>query len=240
MTTVTISPPAATSQRSALYMSLGVLMAAIAVVGFWPRYFGPLVLGTLVQPVLIHIHAIVFTGWLVLFFLQAYFAATRRIAWHLRVGKAGIWYGLVLIVVGLTTGVLRSAERVPRGDGSAEQLLFAITGDMLMFGGFFGAAIWFRKRPRLHRPAMVVAATSLLVAAVARMTFLPPGIPIRLAIWSLPVLMAMAVEFRKTRSVHPIYMLGLAVFVVRRYSAPVISGSDAWGSFATWVFRLVP
>ena len=52
-------------------MGLSLVMALIAIVGFWPRYFGPLVFGTLVQPLLVHIHATVFTGWLLLFFLQA-------------------------------------------------------------------------------------------------------------------------------------------------------------------------
>jgi len=126
----TVSAPVVVSRRRVLYMGLSVLMALIAVVGFWPRYFGPLVLGTLVQPLLIHIHATVFTGWLVLFFLQAYFAATKRIRLHLAMGKVGIWYGVLLIIVGLTTGVIRSAALPP---GSAEGLLLAIVQDMLMF-----------------------------------------------------------------------------------------------------------
>ena len=88
-------------QVKVLDLGLGVLMALIAIVGFWPRYFGPLVFGTLVQPLLIHVHATVFSGWLVLFFLQAYFAATKRIRLHLAMGKAAIWYGVLLVVVGL-------------------------------------------------------------------------------------------------------------------------------------------
>ena len=217
-------------------MALSGLMALIAVVGFWPRYFGPLVLGNLVQPLLIHVHATVFTGWLVLFFLQAYFAATKRLQLHMTMGKIGIWYGALLIVVGLTTGVLRAAGSPP---GRAEQLLFVSIADMAMFAGFFGAAIWYRKVPKLHRPAMVVAATALLVAAVSRMTFLPPSIPIRLTMWALPILIAMAIEFRHRRGVHPIYLLGLLVFVVRRYSPPIIGPTHAWVSFAHWVFGMV-
>ena len=233
---VTITAPSAVGQRRPLYMALSILIALIAVVGFWPTYFGPLVLGTLVQPLLIHIHAIIFSGWLLVFFLQAYFAATKRIRLHLAVGQVGIWYGVVLIIVGLTTGVIRASASPP---GRAESLLLAIIEDMLMFAGFFALAIWYRKKPKVHRPAMVLAATSLLVAAVARMTFLPPSIPIRLTIWSLPVLIAMAIEFRERRAVHPIYLLGLAVFVVRRYNPPIIAATEEWGSFAHWVFGLV-
>ena len=40
------------------------------------------------------------------------------------------------------------------------------------------------------------------------------------------------------RGERPVYFLGLGVFVIRRYSVPVIIATDAWGSFARWVFRL--
>jgi hypothetical protein len=180
----------------------------------------------------------VFTGWLVLFFLQACFAATKRLQLHMTIGRIGIWYGGLLILVGLTTGVLRAAALPP---GRAQQLLLASIADMVMFGGFFGAAIWYRKNPKLHRPAMVVAATALLVAAVgnARMTFLPPSVPIRVTVWAMPVLIAMVLELRQTRRVHPVYLLGLVVFFVRRYSVPVIAPTATWGSVAHWLFSLV-
>lgn len=238
---VTVAAPVPIArQRRVVYLAVSLLMAAIAVVGFWPRYFGPLVFGTLVQPLLIHVHATVFTGWLVLFFLQAYFAATRRIQLHLAVGKAGIWYGVLLIIVGLTTGVVRAAASPP---GRAEDLLLAITEDMLMFAGFFAAAIIYRKKPRLHRPLMVVAASSLLVAAVARMgPFLPEDPyrgPVQLLIWSLPLLVAMVQEFRTTRRIHPVYWLGLAVFIARRYGAGPLAQTEAWKDIAHAVFALV-
>jgi len=221
-------------------MGLGVLMALIAIVGFWPRYFGPLVFGTLVQPLLIHVHATVFSGWLVLFFLQAYFAATKRIRLHLAMGKAAIWYGVLLVVVGLTTGVIRSAASPP---GLAEELLLAIIEDMLMFTGFFAAAIVYRKQPRLHRPLMVVAAASLLVAAVARMGPLLPAepylTPLTLLIWCLPLLVAMVQEFGTTRRVHPVYWIAIAMFVLRRFGVDAIADTNSWRDFAHKVFARV-
>ena len=232
----TVSPGVIVAFRRPVYIGLSLLMASIAIVGFWPRYFGPLVLGTLVQPLLIHVHATVFTGWLVLFFLQAYFAATKRLQLHMTVGRIGIWYGGLLILMGLTTGALRAASSPP---GRAEQLLYVSFADMVVFGGFFAAAIWYRRKPKIHRPAMVVAATALLVAAIARMTFLPPSVPIRLTLWALPILIVMAIDFKQTRRVHPVYVIGLLVFVVRRYSPPMIAPTAAWGSFAHWVFGLV-
>ena len=107
---ITITVKGAIPQRRPLYIALSALMALIAAVGFWPTYYGPLVRLTLAQPPLIHVHAIVFTGWLALFSAQAVFAANGRLRWHLRLGRIGIAYGVLLVIVGLTTGVLR-AER---------------------------------------------------------------------------------------------------------------------------------
>ena len=229
---------AARPQHRTFFIATSLLIALIAVVGFWPTYFGPLVTGTLVQPLVIHSHAIVFTGWLVLFFAQAVLAATRRVAWHIRVGRFGIAYGFLLIGVGLYTGVVRAAER-PFG-GPAERLLLASIADMVMFAAFFGAAVWFRRKPQLHKRLMTVAAVTLLVAAVGRMAFLlpapPVGRPLGFLIWSLPILIAMVYDFRHQRVVHLVYVLGLATLLVRRLGVPYIADTPQWTGFATWVF----
>src|SRR4026209_628286 len=96
MATSTTTIPATRTpvlQRHPFYIGASLLMGLIAVVGFWPTYFGPLVTGTIAQPLLIHIHATVFTGWLVLFLTQAVLAATKQVTWHLRLGEIGVGFG---------------------------------------------------------------------------------------------------------------------------------------------------
>jgi len=46
-------------RRRPFYIGVSLLMGLIVIVGFWPTYFGPLVLGTISQPILIHLHATV-------------------------------------------------------------------------------------------------------------------------------------------------------------------------------------
>lgn len=224
--------------RRRLYVALSALMALLAVVGFWPTYYGPLVRLTLAQPLLIHVHAIVFTGWLALFSAQAVFAANRQLHWHLRLGRLGIAYGILLVTVGLTTGVLRSAA-LPRG-GQAEGLLYVAFLDMLVFASFFGAAVRFRRRPTVHRKLMTVAATTLLVAAVGRMSFLPAppaGLAAMFLLWSSPVLVAVAYDWRNDQGVHPVYILGLVAFAFRIWSEP-LALTSTWAAVATVVFRM--
>ena len=226
-------------QRRPFYIGVSILMGLIAVIGFWPTYFGPLVTGTIAQPLLIHLHATVFTGWLVLFLTQSVLAATGRVAWHIRLGQIGIWYGALLVVVGLTTGVLRSSA-LPLG-GKAEDLLLAATADMVVFTAFFGAAIAYRRRPQIHKRLMIVAANMLLIAAVSRMKFLPPlpdGLPLLVAIWFLPLLLAIAYDLWSRRRVHPVYLAGLGAFVVRILAVGLAS-TQGWGAITRVVVAAV-
>ena len=212
-------------------------MGLIAVVGFWPTYFGPLVRGTIAQPLLIHLHATVFVGWLVLFLTQVVLAATGRIAWHLRLGRIGIGYGVLVIVVGLLTGISRSANRFRLGLGG-EHLLFVAFADMTVFAIFFGAAIALRRKPQLHKRLMMGAATMLLVAAASRMTFLQPLL-LRQAVWVSPILLAMAYDFRAQRMIHPVYLIGLGAFFVRAMSPGLIADTDTWSAVAHWLTAMI-
>ena len=235
---ITVTARSAITQRRRLYIALSALMALIAAVGFWPTYYGPLVRVALAQPPLIHVHAVVFTGWLVLFSVQAVFAATGRLRWHLRLGRLGIAYGVLLVIVGLTTGVARAAA-LPRAE-QAPGLLYAAVVDMLLFASFFGAAIRFRRRPDVHKRLMTVAATALLVAAVGRMSYLPAppaGLLVMFLLWSSPVLLAVVYDWRRQRGVHPVYVVGLVAFAFRLWSEPVALTST-WRAFATVVFRV--
>jgi hypothetical protein len=208
-------------------------MGLIAIVGFWPTYFGPLVLGTISQPLLIHLHATVFSGWLVLFLTQVALAASGRVEWHQRLGRIGIAYGVLVVIVGLLTGIVRAAHRSSLGlDG--DRLLFVAVADMTVFSTFFGAAIAFRRTPRLHKRLMMVAATMLLVAAASRMTFLPV-LQMRQAVWISPILLAMAYDFRAQRLIHPVYLTGLGAFFVRALSPGLLADSDTWSAVARWL-----
>jgi len=76
-----------TAPRRRLYVGVAVLAIAIAAVGFWPTYFGPLLAGGVDKPAIIHFHAAVYVGWLALFLTQATLAATGRTASHMKLGR---------------------------------------------------------------------------------------------------------------------------------------------------------
>jgi hypothetical protein len=226
-----------------IYVGIATLAITIAVVGFWPSYFGPLLAGGVDKPAIIHFHAAIYVGWLAVFMTQVALAARGRVTLHMKLGRFAIGYGVLVIFAGLLAGIGMFVLRVRAGDAPAAQT--AVLGplmDMLFFAPLFAAAIYYRRRPELHKRLMVVATTSLLIAAAVRMPFLgqPRSMLLLHAIWTAPILVAIAHDFVRQRRVHPVYALGLVLLVlqgpaVRAY----IRASEEWRSLSGWLAALV-
>jgi len=225
-----------------LYIGLALLAILIAAIGFWPSYFGLLVAGVVDKPAIIHFHAAVYVGWLALFLTQAALAATGRIALHMKVGRFAIGYGLLVIVAGLVVTFGMFVLRVRAGAvAEAQGRLFGPVLDMLVFAPLFAAAVYYRRKPELHKRLMIVATTTLLIAAVGRMPF-PAELrtPLVQAVWSLPILLAMVHDFWRHRRVHPIYVGGLILLLLEGPLVRIpVRSSEAWLGVTGWLANLV-
>jgi hypothetical protein len=97
---------------------------------------------------------------------------------------------------------------------------------MVSFAVWFGAAIWYRARPEVHKRLMVVATVALLVAALARWTFVGSGLA-RAGIWLSPIFIGMVHDWITRRRIHPVYAIGsiaLFLFALRL----LVAGSETW------------
>jgi len=222
-----------------LYVGVAVLAIAMAAVGFWPTYFGPLLAGGVDKPAIIHFHAAVYVGWLALFLTQVTLASTGRVAAHMRLGRIAIGYGVVVIVAGLIAAFGMFALRVHAGDMvAAQRQLVGPLLDMFVFAPVFAAAIYYRRKPELHKRLMILATTSLLIAAVARMPFFgqPRNVLLIQLVWSTPILVAMAHDLWRHRRVSAIYALGLVVLALEGPAMRnAVRDTEAWGAVAAWL-----
>jgi hypothetical protein len=223
-----------------VYLPISLLCASIALIGFWPTYFGPLLSGTVVQALpIIHLHAMVFSGWLLLVIFQAVLAATGRTALHMRIGRIGMVYGILLILVGEVTAFSAFGERVAAGEiEAARRRLFAPLTDLIVFAPFLAAAWVYRRRPEVHKRLIVVATTVLLIAAVHRTTILggpPPPLPQLLLIWLAPIGLGIGWDLARRRVVHPVYVLGIGAVVFLKFLRRPLADTEAWKDFVNWL-----
>lgn len=220
-------------KKAAYYAATSVLVALIVAIGFGPAYIGALI-SDAVTPLILHFHAVVFVGWLVLFTTQALLPAFGRVDLHRKLGKFGIGYAVFLVIVGVATTVNRVAFHFTSGEEEfARAFLIAPLSDMVIFPIFFAAAIAYRHKPEIHKRLMLVATVMLTIAAVARMTFLPPSYLIFVGIWLAPLYLAMAYDYYRARLVHPAYVIGLVTLALVPLR-DVVATTDGWQSFATW------
>lgn len=109
-------------------------------------------------------------------------------------------------VVGLAAAFNQLANGIAAGQVEAAQrgLITPFT-DISFFPMFFGAAIAFRRRPKIHKRLMLLATVMLLVAAV---------------------FIAMIYDYASRRVIHPVYVIGLVALTVIGFSGQ-LSGTDA-------------
>lgn len=240
MTTVMPRPAALRERRSyRVYLPIALTCLAIAIVGFWPTYFGPLLAGVPHALPIIHLHAIVFTGWLLLLIAQIVLIARGRVALHMKVGKFGFAWGIVVMLVGWITAFSRFADRIHAGNfAEAQSRLFAPFTDMFFFAPFLAAAWIYRRKSEIHKRLIVVASTILLIAAVHRITFLggsPPPAPQLLMTWLSPIALGMIYDYYKRRLVHPVYLLGIGVVLLMKFGRAPLRHTKLWENFTSWL-----
>ena len=223
------------------YSSLSVLAAIVVAGGFWNTYWKGLIDGTIDKNWVVDLHAGVFVGWIVLFMIQAALIFRGRTDVHRKVGKFGIFYGFVIIGMGLFVALHQLAVGVAAGNPAEAQgfLILPLT-DMIIFPIFFGAAIYYRRRPELHRRLMLVATTELLTAAVARLNlenYMTAHWSV-FAIWLAPIYLAMIYDYLTKRIVHPVYVIGIIVLASTMLRV-FATQSEAWLSIARMITRWV-
>ena len=239
--------PRARAARSKIYVSLALIIAAVVLVGFSRSFYGTF-FADAAHPWIIHVHAAVYVGWLALLIAQTVLAARGDIAAHRRVGKFGIAYGALVWILGLIVGVAMPVINVRSGQwpmAQGEQFLAIPLGDMVLFGGFFGAAIAYRSKPEIHKRLIILAAVAVMFAAVGRaltnvaVLLGDPeaplgGTPARLALWYSPVLVAMAHDLVTRRRIHPVYWIGVAAMTVAFLRLPY-SQTEQWHAIARMI-----
>ena len=226
------------------YTGIATAMALTVFGGFGTTYYFQLPSGTAatitggpITPTL-HLHALLFTGWVVLFLVQTALVAGRRLQVHRRLGYASMGLAAAMVVVGMRTAIESAARGAAPPGVDALTFLVVPVFDLLLFVGFVSTAYLKRRDKESHKRLMLLAYVSIITAAVARIPGLLPLGP--LAFFGLSFLFAVAgmVYDRVSRGrIHRAYVWGAPIIAL---SVPVrlaISGTPAWQAFAAWLIR---
>jgi hypothetical protein len=181
------------------------------------------------------------TTWVVLFVAQVWLVSARRTRVHQRLGiLASVVAGLV-VLIGLSTALFSAARESANGE-AALRFLSVPFFDMIIFAILIGTALYFRRRPEIHKRLMLLGALSLLTAAIAR--FPVQFINFQQPAWFFGVtdfciLACVAYDTIKHRRLHPVFLWGILLIVVSHPLRLMLAGTDAWIRFTTALISLI-
>ncbi len=135
--------------------------------GFVPAIVRHLHGGEPDYPLVIHVHAIVFVGWLVLLSTQVTLIRSGRYAAHRALGRLGGWAAIAMVVLGIWAGIV--PEQVHFGTKESDPPFLAIEFlEMAVFALQVAAAIALRSDAAAHKRLMLLAVLFLTTAGFGR------------------------------------------------------------------------
>lgn len=231
-------------QQSAdrFFFRLAASMAIIIVAGFSMQWL--MGRSSFAARPLVHLHAVVFMGWVALFTTQSWLGSRGSMALHRRLGWIAVaWVALMVIMaLAITVDVTR------RGTAPFffRPQLFLIANPMTAFGfaALFALAIRYRRQSDWHRRLHMCAMALIIGPAFGRLLPMPLLIP-----WAFEICVAMGLyvplvgmwrDRRVLGHVHPAWWRGLIAFALVFALFELIAWSPLGDALYGWVTAGTP
>ncbi len=226
-----------------LFAITAFLFPTIILIGFARTYYLKFAFDAPPLPsLLVHTHGLLMTTWIAFFIMQVWLIRSKRAKVHMKLGIVGVALGIGILFAGFFTAVAGAKYPPPPPTAPADIPPLAFLAvpifDLLMFAGLFGAAIYYRKRPADHKRLMLLTV----------LNFLPPGLgrfPVAsiqslgpLFFFGVPSVLAIGLLIYDTwrnRKLNIVFLLGAIALIASYPLRIMLSGTDAWISFATWL-----
>ena len=226
-----------------LYIWVAALIPLIVLAGFARSYYLKGFFGTPALPsLLVQLHGLVMTSWVVLFVTQVSLVATGRTRIHQRLGVLGALLAALIVIVGVLTAIAGAARGATPGPPALQFLVVPLV-DMLVFATLVGTALYLRRsRLDFHKRLMLLAAVNLLAPAIARIPlhFIESGGALAFfGLTDLCLLACVAFDTVKNRRLHPVFLWGPLLIIASQPLRLMLAGTDVWMRFATALVGLV-
>lgn len=228
MTTIALQPKVDV-EDTRYFLATSLLMAALILAAFSLQF--AMGRSTLAAPLLVHLHGLVFMGWVAIYVAQTTFAATGNFALHRPLGWLGLVWTVPMIILGITATVMM----VRRGQApfffQPAQFLVLNPVSVLTFAGLTWTAVSMRKHTGWHRRLHYCAMAVLLGPAFGRLLPMPLLSPWAFEATALCVMLfplaGMVADWRRIGSVHPASLWGAGAVMLSIVAVEAISYGPA-------------
>lgn len=214
---------------------IALLLVAYVLLGFWPSYIGAGLVFAKLPSALVHVHSVLYVGWIALFATQIALVETRHVATHRKLGIVLGWWAVAMILVGPATAIM-AVRREPSGLSVS-----GFAGDLAQTVGFailISAGLARRRNAAAHKRLMTLASAAIIGPALARwpFDFIQSGPPFALAcLYLLQPMLVIAYDLVTLRRVERATWLGLGVMVLVVLCFLTLPAWPGWQRFTSWV-----
>ena len=232
------------------YTAAAGLFLLLMLVGFHPFYaHGTGFAGRKIDPgilPLVTVHGVAIALWFALFFAQSLLIGIHRRRVHMKLGWSAIAIGLTIAGTGSAVAI-RSVQIAPPnliffGMQYSRFLLVMLT-EMALFTLFLAAGLLTRRKPKIHRPMMLLASLSIIAGATVRIPWLisifgmSGWTGLFGAVFSLGALLLL-LRCAMTRTFDRWFAAGYAFWVLAFIASTDLALTDAWSRLAIKILAI--
>ena len=223
-------------RHAAFFPAMSAMLVVLVFLGFAPTYYlRPVSAGPI--PAYLHVHGAAMTAWFLLLFVQTALIATRRRAVHRRLGIAGAFVAVVVVLLNPLV-VAWSVPHLMAQNNSTPLTALIVVADLLLVGIFavlVGLAIGWRRYPETHSRMLVLASLAVSGPALGRLSLNLAGTPLPgiIALMMLPLLVVVH-DRVLMKWVHPVSAWGAAAIVGSTVLSVAIANTAAGAAIVRW------
>lgn len=223
------------------FAGMSGLIALVVFIGFARRYYlASLFAAKPLAAPIVHVHAAVFTSWIVLLVVQTLLAGTGHRGVHRRLGIVAFGLAPLMVVLGVLVAIemLVRFASIPTVD--SPQIFAVALSEITGFAVPVFLALRLRRRSDYHKRLIMIGTIAMTTAGFGRWPvsfLLHKPLPAMLCAFTLLGMM-MAFDVLSLRRVHPATIRGSAWVVFIELTAAVGGRSAAWHTLATHIRSL--
>ncbi|MGB6430400.1 MAG: hypothetical protein WBF06_07425 [Candidatus Acidiferrales bacterium] len=217
------------------FTGMALLILGAVFGGFARQYYLAGVFHAPLPDALIHIHAAVFSCWILLLVAQTSLVSAGRVDLHRILGIGGFVLACAMVLLGIlaaTDGLARGHSPVA---GLDPRTFYAVPMlNMVLFAPLILFAYRARSRPAVHKRLILIATIGLTNAAFDRWPILHHNLVAGMLLSDALLLMLVVYDLWSTHTIQRATLWGGTFLILMHHLALPIGGTAPWLAFATW------
>jgi hypothetical protein len=222
------------------FVAMSLLLLATVLVGFAKSYFLAGLVRAALPNRLIHVHAVLFSCWILLLIAQALLISANRFDLHRRVGLLGFGLACGMSVIGVMAAT-DSLTRIKMVGSIDMRAFYAVPlFDIIVFAVLILFAYRWRHDPATHKRLILIASITIVDAAtgrdpLTRITHLPY---LNNVFTQLYTVLLAGFDLWYLRRIHRATLIAGTFSIVMLLLALPLGKTGPWMAFASWMLGI--